>query len=144
VILNEVKVKALMNGKLITEFLDKKNVFAVVGASRIHRKYGHQVYKDLRNAGYNVYPVNPNTDEILGDKCYPSFESLPESPQVVDLVVPPKVTNQIVKVCKKLGIKKVWMQPGSESEEAIRFCRENGIDVVHGVCVMVERRTRQK
>lgn len=133
-----------MNEKLIEDFLEKRNVFAVVGASRNHRKYGHQVYKDLRNAGYNVYPVNPNADEILGDKCYPSLESLPKSPQVVDLVVPPETTNQIVKVCKKLGIKRVWMQPGSESKTAINFCRENNIEVVHGVCVMVERRNKQK
>ena len=96
-----------MDEQLIEEFLEKRNVFAVVGASRNPMKYGHQVYKDLRNAGYTVYPVNPNTDEILGDKCYASLESLLEIPQVVDLVVPPKVTNEIVKVCKKLGINKV-------------------------------------
>jgi len=133
-----------MDQKLIVEFLDKKNVFTVVGASRNPEKYGHQVYKDLRNAGYRVYPVNPNTNEILGDKCYPSLQGLPVKPDVVDLVVPPKVTEQVVKTCKNLGIQKVWMQPGSESETAISFCRENGIDIVHGVCVMVERRSRQK
>lgn len=133
-----------MDEKLIREFLDKKNVFAVIGASRNPKKYGHQVYTDLRNAGYKVYPVNPNTNEILGDKCYPNLEVLPVKPDVADLVVPPKVTEQAVETCKKLGIKKVWMQPGSESETAINFCRENGIDVVHGICVMVERRSRQK
>ena len=132
-----------MDEKLILEFLNKKNVFAVIGASRDPKKYGHQVYKDLRKAGYKVYPVNPNADEILGDKCYPSLESLPEKPDVADIVVPPKITEQIVKTCKKLGIRKIWMQPGSESEAAIRFCEENGMDVVHGVCVMVERASRQ-
>jgi predicted CoA-binding protein len=132
-----------MDAKLIEEFLKKSNVFAVVGASRDPRKYGHQVYRDLRTAGYTVYAVNPNADEILGDKCYPSVESLPEMPQVVDLVVPPKVTNQIVKTCKKLGIRKVWMQPGSESETALKFCKENSIEVVYGVCVMVERRSKR-
>jgi predicted CoA-binding protein len=133
----------VMDAKLIEDFLEKSNVFAVVGASRDPSKYGYQVYRDLRAAGYRVYPVNPNADEILGDKCYPSLESLPEKPQVVDLVVPPKVTDQIVKVCKKLGIEKVWMQPGSESETALNFCKENSIEVVHGVCVMVERRSRK-
>jgi predicted CoA-binding protein len=133
-----------MNEKLITEFLDKKNVFAVVGASRDPEKYGHQVFMDLRKAGYKVYCVNPNADEVMGVKCHPSIEVLSEKPDVVDIVIPPKITEQVVRSCKKLGITKVWMQPGSESEEAIRFCRENGMDVVHGVCVMVERRTRQK
>jgi len=129
-----------MDQKLIVEFLDKKNVFAVVGASRNPEKYGHQVYKDLRNAGYRVYPVNPNANEVLGDKCYPTLEALPVKPDIADLVVPPKVTEQVVKTCKRLGIKKVWMQPGSESETAINFCRENGMYVIYGVCVMVERR----
>jgi len=129
----------VMDEKLLDEFLEKKNVFVVVGASRDNQKYGHKVYKDLKNAGYIVYPVNPNADKILGDKCYPSLESLPEMPQVVDLVIPPKVTNQIVKVCKELGIKKVWMQPGSESEVALSFCKDNDIQVVHGVCIMLER-----
>jgi predicted CoA-binding protein len=93
----------------------------------------------LLNAGYRVYCVNPNGDEVLGNKCYPSLEVLPVKP---DVVVPPKITEQLVKTCKKLGITKVWMQPGSESETAIKFCEENIIDVVHGVCVMVKRRSR--
>ena len=131
-----------MNQQLIERFLDKKNVFAVVGASRDRQKYGYQVYRDLKNAGYKVYPVNPNAEEILGDRCYPSLKNLPVNPDVVDVVVPPRVTERIVKTCKKLGITKVWMQPGSESEIAIEFCDENGIDVVHGVCVMIERRSR--
>ncbi|MGQ9744340.1 MAG: CoA-binding protein [Candidatus Bathycorpusculaceae bacterium] len=66
-----------MNEEMIKAFLDEK-VFAVVGASD-PRKYGYQVYKDLKNAGYEVYPVNPNAEEILGDKCYPSLENLPKN-----------------------------------------------------------------
>jgi len=133
-----------VNEQLIMAFLDRKNMFAVVGASRDSKKYGHQVYRDLRNAGYRVYPVNPNVNEVLGDKCYPSLEALPVRPDVVAVLVQPKVTESVVKNCKKLEIKKVWMQPGSESEAAISFCKENGMDVVHGVCVMVERKSRQK
>jgi predicted CoA-binding protein len=128
-----------MNEKLIKEFLNKKNTFAVVGASRDPQKYGFQVYRDLKNTGYQVYPINPNTNEILGDKCYPSLETLPKKPDVVDVVVPPKVTEHVVETCKRLGITKVWMQPGSESEKVVKFCEENGVQTVHGVCVMVER-----
>lgn len=129
-----------MKENLIKEFLNKNNVIAIVGASRNPEKYGYKVYKDLKEAGYKVYPVNPNASEILGDKCYPNLESLPVKPDVVNIVVPPNITEKIVKECKKLSIKKVWMQPGSESEEAINFCNENGIDVVYGVCIMIERR----
>jgi predicted CoA-binding protein len=133
-----------LNQQLIASFLDRGNIFAVVGVSRDPAKYGHQLYKELRSAGYRVYAVNPNTSEVLGDRCYPSLEALPVKPDVVVFVVPPRVTEAAVKTCKKLGVKRVWMQPGSESEAAIDFCRRNGIDVIYGVCVMVERRNQQK
>jgi len=128
--------------ELIEKFLDSKNVFAVIGVSRDPEKYGHKVYKDLKKAGYTVYPINPKAESIDGDKCYNSLRELPERPDVVDIVVPPKITERIIKECKELGIKRVWMQPGSESEEAISFCKENDIEVIHSVCVMVERKKR--
>jgi len=129
-----------MNPNLLKDFLRKENVFAVIGVSQNPAKYGHQVYKDLKEAGYTVYPVNPHIDEVLGDRCYHSLGELPENPDVVDTVVPSPVTEKIVEECKVLGIDKVWMQPGSESEKAMDFCNRNGIKVVHDVCVMVKRR----
>jgi predicted CoA-binding protein len=129
-----------MDAKLLQEFLRRSNRFAVIGVSRNPAKYGHQVYRDLRTAGYRVYAVNPHVAEVLGDRCYPSLHALPEKPDVVNTVVPPAVTETIVAECKALGIDKVWMQPGSESEEAIEFCRRNNIKVVFGACVMLKRR----
>jgi predicted CoA-binding protein len=129
-----------MEEDLIREFLNKRNVFAVVGASREPEKYGHQVYKDLRSAGYAVYPVNPKAEEILGDRCYADIKELPRKPDVVDFVVPPGITERILETCTELGVMRVWLQPGSESEKAIKFCQDHGIKVVHGVCVMVQRR----
>ena len=129
-----------MSQDLVTDFLRKQNVFAVVGVSKNPAKYGHQVYLDLKEAGYVVYAVNPNIDEVLGDRCYHSLSELPEMPDVVDTVVSPAVTEQIVEECKELGIARVWMQPGSESEKAINFCMRNNINVVHDLCVMVKRR----
>jgi len=133
-----------INQDTINEFLDKRNVFAVIGVSNNKEKYGNKVYFDLKNAGYKVFPVNPNSSNISGDRCYPRLTKLPVVPDVVDIVVPPKITESTVKECKDLGIGKVWMQPGSESDEAIRFCTENNIKVLHGVCVMLERRKGMK
>jgi uncharacterized protein len=127
-----------MDNELISTFLTKKNIFAVVGVSRNSEKIGYQVYRDLKNAGYKVYPINPNSQNILGNKCYPNLESLPEKPDVVNLVVPPKVTEKVVETCKELGVPRVWMQPGSESEKALKFCKNNGIEVVHDACIMIE------
>jgi predicted CoA-binding protein len=129
----------IINQKLIEEFLDKKNVFAVVGVSKESKKYGNKVYFDLKHAGYTVFPVNPNTSEVSGDRRYPNLKNLPISPDVVDIVVPPEITEKTVKECKILGIKKVWMQPGSESEKVIKYCKKNDIKVLYNVCVMLER-----
>ncbi len=134
------KFNVLMNPNLITDFLRKQNIFAVIGVSRNPAKYGHQVYKDLKEAGYVVYAVNTNIDEVLGDRCYHSLSELPKMSDVVDTVVPPAVTEEIVEECKELGIARVWMQPGSESEKALNFCVENDIKVVHDMCVMIKRR----
>lgn len=124
-------------GSLVKEFL-KQKVFAVVGASRDPKKYGHQIYLDLKKKGYTVYPVNPNAVEILGDRCYPDLTSLPKKPDVVDIVTPPKITEKVVRECKKLGLRRIWMQPGSESDSALTFCKENNMKVIHGLCVMAK------
>ncbi|MBC7258413.1 MAG: CoA-binding protein [Chloroflexi bacterium] len=124
---------------LIREFTGLR-VWAVVGASTNPAKYGHRIFRDLRAAGYRVYGVNPGGGEIDGEALYPSLAALPEKPQVVDLVVPPQVTEQVVQECAALGLTRVWMQPGSESEAAIRYCQEHGIRVVHDACAMVRKR----
>ena len=125
--------------ELIREFINQR-VWAVVGASLNPEKYGHQIFRKLRAAGYIVYGVNSGGGEIEGQRLYSSLADLPEKPAVVDIVVPPKVTEGIVHQCAELGLGRVWMQPGSESEEAIRFCQEKGIEVVHGACAMIRKR----
>ena len=125
--------------ELIEDFINQR-VWAVVGASTDPTKYGSRIFRDLRAAGYTVYGVNPRGGKIEGQKLYPGLAELPEKPAVVDTVVPPAVTEEIVRQCAELGLTRVWMQPGSESEVAIQFCREHGIRVVHHACAMVEKR----
>lgn len=122
--------------ELIKEFMAKKK-FAVIGATDNAEKYGNRIFKNLTKRGYEVYPVNPNLKEIEGVKCYPSLADVPVKVDVVDFVVPPKVTESILKECKKLGLDNIWLQPGSESDAAIAFCRDNNFKVVHDTCVML-------
>ena len=130
---------SLENQEQINRFLDKRNIFVVIGVSRDKMKYGAKVYLDLKNAGYKVYPINPHADEIFGDKCYKKLENLPEKPDVVNIVVPPKLTMEIVKECKLLNIQNVWMQPGSQSKEAINYCKKNNLIVLHDFCIILQR-----
>jgi predicted CoA-binding protein len=121
---------------LIKEFMALKK-FAVVGATDNPEKYGHQVLMSLKKRDYEVYPVNPRLETIEGIKCYSTLTDLPGKVDVVDFVVPPQATETILKECRDLGLNRIWLQPGSESEAAIDFCRENNMQVVHSVCVMM-------
>lgn len=126
--------------KLIQDFINQR-VWAVVGVSTDPNKFGYKIFRNLRNVGYIVYGVNPRGGYLEGQPLYRSLADLPERPAVVDLVVPPKVTEQIVQECAELGITRVWMQPGAESETAIAFCKQHGIQVVYNTCAMTRRRT---
>jgi predicted CoA-binding protein len=121
---------------LIKEFMAQKR-FAVVGATDNPEKYGNQILKNLKARGYEVYPVNPRLDEVEGMKCYHTLADIPVRVDVVDFVVPPSATETILQQCRELGLDRMWLQPGSESEAAIAFCHENSLKVVHSVCVMM-------
>ena len=122
----------------LERFLIRTNVIAVVGVSADHHKWGWKIYEELKSAGFKVYAVNPKYKKVDKDICYSDLGSLPEKPNMVITVVPPKVTEQVVRECKSIGISKVWMQPGSESEKAINFCGNNGIQAVHDACFVVD------
>ena len=124
---------------LISDFVNRR-VWAVVGASQDRTKFGYRVFHSMRQAGYTVYPVNPKGGELEGATVYPSLADLPQSPEVIDLVVPPEVTEQVVKEAHRLGLTRVWMQPGAESPKAIAYCHAHGMQVVHQACAMVHRR----
>lgn len=125
---------------LIEEFVNHK-VWAVVGVSSNRRKFGNIIFRDLRSAGYEVYGVNPHEGTVEGETIYPTLADLPVAPDVVDLVVPPDVTEQIVRECHELGLRRVWMQPGAESTEAVQYCHDHDIEVVYGgPCAMVQKR----
>ncbi len=120
----------------VEEFLSQKTL-AIVGASRDRQKYGNIVYRNLRSRGFQVFPVNPKSEEIEGDKCYPDLPSLPEKPDGIVIIVPPVLTKSVVQKAHALGIKHIWMQPGAESEEAVRFCLENDMNVIYNQCILM-------
>lgn len=113
---------------------------AVVGASRDREKYGYKVLKDLVGAGYQACGVNPSCTDIEGTACYPDLASLPWKPELVITVVPPAVTERVVREAAEAGITRVWMQPGSESPGAVAFCEANGIEMMHDACIMIYRK----
>ncbi len=126
-----------MTSKATVEDFLSQQTLAVVGASRDEKQFGNKVYKDLIRKGYKTYPVNPNTEEIEGQPCYPDLGALPEAVDGVVFVVPPAQTEKVLREAAEVGVPRVWMQQGSESADAIHFCEENGISVVAGECILM-------
>lgn len=122
--------------KLVEEFLMQTKI-AIVGVSRKKTKFGNAIYKELKLKGYIVFPINPNMNVFEGDPCYPDLLSLPEKVDAVVINVPPAQTEQVVRETKEAGINKVWLQQGSQSEDAIKYCKENNIDYVSNECILM-------
>jgi len=120
----------------IDEFMAQKTL-AVAGVSRNVNKFGYRVYKELKDKGYTVYPVNPNAESIEGDACYATLAALPETPSGLVIITPPAQSEQLVRDAAKAGITHVWMQQGAQSAAAVQFCEDNGIHYVAGECIFM-------
>ncbi len=120
------------------EFLEGKRV-AVTGVSREPKVHaGNTVYKRLRERGYEVFAVNPNAEEVEGDRCYSDLASIPDGVDGVVISTRPEIAEDTMRECADLGIAHVWMHrgpgAGSVSEAAAEYGREHGIKVIDGGC----------
>ena len=127
---------------MVLEKLKEENTsIALIGASNDRSKYGNKIYRDLRNKGYNVTPINPKEEKIEGDRAYSSIEEMKELPDIANFVVPPPVAMKIAQNITNLGIKHLWFQPGSESKELEHWLKNtDGIEYLINACIMVETR----
>lgn len=130
---------------LVQNFLAQEKI-AVVGVSDKRETGCNQAYRKFKENGYTVSAVNPRITSFENDPCYPDLASIPDKPEAVFILTNPKVSEEIVQQCVDLGVKHVWMhclmgtKPGlaasmtSVSQDAVRMCRENGIEVIPGTC----------
>jgi predicted CoA-binding protein len=121
-----------------SEFLAHKRM-AVTGVSRTPGNHGSNVvYKRLRERGYEVFAVNPNAEEVEGDRAYHDLHAIPGGVDAVVIGTRPEIADETMRECSELGIKHVWMHrgpgAGSVSETATAFGRECGITVIDGGC----------
>ena len=133
-----------MSLRTLIEHILEQKCFAVTGVSRDPEKYGHIIYQKLKAAGYTVYAINPNTDAIGSDPCYPSLDNVPGTIDCVVTVTPPTVTEKTVRDAGHLKVPFLWMQPGSDSISAYNLARALSMQVVSGgPCIMVSAAQRQ-
>lgn len=124
-----------------SQFLASKRI-AVTGVSRNAAGHGsNAVYKRLRARGYQVFPVNPNAEQVEGDKCYRDLSAIPGGVEAVVIATRPEHAEATMRECDKLGIRQVWMHrsvdAGSVSPAATEYGRGHGITVIDGGCPLM-------
>ena len=121
----------------IEDFLAQKRI-AMVGISREGKDFSVMLFKELRQRGYDVVPVNPKMTELWGPQCFCRVQDIQPPVDAALLMTSPSVTETVVRDCAEAGIRRVWMYRaigrGAVSDKAVDFCREQGIAVVPGEC----------
>lgn len=118
----------------IDSFFESKR-FSIAGVSRNPKKFGHQVFRDLMKKGYDIIPVNPSTPVIDGIKCYKSVEEIPKDVDSLLILTPKNQTDIILRQAIQRGIKNIWVQQMSETQDTLRIAEEYEKEIISGKCV---------
>ena len=122
----------------IQTILETCKTLAVVGLSSKRNRASYGVSSYMQSHGYRIIPVNPNEDSVLGEKCYPALDDVPESFDAVVIFRRSEFVPEVVESAIRKRAKVVWMQEGVQHEEAARRAREAGLQVVQGRCILKE------
>lgn len=120
----------------VNEFLAKPAI-AIAGVSRSGKKFGNVAMRELRGKGYRVHPIHPIGGTIDGVPCCTGFDRLPEPVEAVLIVLPPIAAIDVIRDAAAAGVRHVWLQQGAESEHAIQLCRQLGLSVIAGECILM-------
>ena len=125
----------------LRSLLGEAQVVAVVGISSKSWRASHEVASYLQQHGYRIVPVNPNEEEVLGERVYASLLDIPEDVRVdvVDVFRRAEYTPEVARDAVAIGARMLWLQEGIVSEEAARIATDGGLEVVMGVCIMKVR-----
>ena len=128
----------IIDSNQLRRILKESRRIAVVGLSANPMRPSYFAAKYLKDHGYEIVPVNPNYQEILGEKCYPDLLSVPGKIDVVDLFQKAEQVPAFVDQAVAVGANVVWMQLGIVNEAAAKTAREAGLEVVMDRCMKIE------
>jgi predicted CoA-binding protein len=120
----------------VDAFLSEKKL-AIVGLSRDPMSFSAGALKQLLAGGYQVFPINPNAGEVHGHTCWPDMASLPEKVNAAIFFTPPALTEQVLPQVAAAGVKKVWLQQGTDSPAVLKLCADHQLQTVSKQCIMM-------
>ncbi len=126
------------DSEVIRKILQESHTIAVYGASEQAWRTSNSISKFLLNMGYEVIPVNPNYETVLGLKSYSSLSDIEQKVDIVDVFRRPSEVISVAKEAVSIGAKSIWFQEGVINEQAAEIARMGGLDVVMDRCILKE------
>jgi uncharacterized protein len=120
----------------INDFIDSQPI-AMVGVSRNPKKFGYAAFKELKEKGMKLIPVNPIADQIMGEKSYPSVKALPSEVNGIIVFTKKDKTASVIREAKEKGIKHIWIQQMADTKEALDELRGSDINFITGECILM-------
>ncbi len=121
----------------IRDFLAQRRI-AMVGVSRDPKDFSRMLFREMRQRGYEIIPVNPGTEELEGSHCFVRVQDIAPPPDAALIMTSPRDTERVVRDCAEAGVARVWMHrgggQGAVSEAAVNFCRTKSMRLVEGYC----------
>jgi uncharacterized protein len=122
--------------QMIRNFFDTKKI-AVAGVSRNSKKFSTVVFNELKERGFDVYPINPNVDTIYGVPCFQSVSAIPEGVNSLLLVTPKNKTLDLLKEAVSKGFRNIWIQQMSETPEVIAYIKSENLNLITKQCILM-------
>ncbi len=120
-----------------SEFFDNVRSIAVIGVSENKMKFGAAAYRELKERGYEVFPLHPSLRTFDGAACYAALSDLPVTPDCVLITVKPSQAVAVVRQTAERGTKRIWFQQGKNFSDAVKQADQLGLKSVHGRCILM-------
>ena len=124
----------------LAKLLKDAKTIAVYGCSPKPDRTSHQITAFLIEAGYEVYPVHPQAETILGRRCYAKLADISVHIDIVDVFRKAEFTEEVARQAVEIGAGAFWLQQGIINEESFRIAKESGVLPVMDLCIAVVHR----